>query len=259
MKEDDLKEYKKYVSDKLRGLTPIFAKSSIGEYSENIEIPDEDDEFTELYAGVQVMVEVIRFQLAELRELNQSLEQKVKEMKDSEEVIRQSEHKFRAVSEIVQSSILIIQGTKFVYANPYNEIMTGYTIEELQNKDFWDIVHPDFRELVKERGLERLRGGDVPKEYEFKIVTKWGEEKWVQTSATLMEYEGQKATLAVVFDITERKRTEQKIKDSLSEKEMLLKEIHHRVKNNLQIMSSLLNIQSQHIRDNDSLEIFKES
>jgi hypothetical protein len=133
----------------------------------------------------------------------------ITERKRAEEALRESEAKFRKLAEASTGAILIHRGANFCYANPAAERIAGYTHQEFLAMSFYDIVHPDFRELVRQRGLARQRGEDLPLHYEFKIITKSGEERWVEITPTSIEFEGEPAVLAAVFDITERKRAEE--------------------------------------------------
>jgi len=123
----------------------------------------------------------------------------------AELALRESEQKFRLLADSTSTAIFIYQGSKFRYVNPACERLSGYTAAELLAMDFWEIVHPDFRELVRARGFARQAGESVPNRYEFQIVTKAGEARWVDFTATLIEYEGQPAGLGTAYDITDAK------------------------------------------------------
>ena len=86
-----------------------------------------------------------------------------------------------------------------------------------------------------------------------------GSEFPVEISLSPIETEEGVLVLAAIRDITERKLVETKLRSSLKEKEVLLQEIHHRVKNNLQIVSSMLNLQTEKLSDPKAIELFKES
>jgi len=128
--------------------------------------------------------------------------------------LRQSEAVFRALSETTSAGIIVFRGERFCYANRAAQEITGYTPEELQDMRFWELVHPDHRDLVRTRGFARLRGEKVPERYEFKILRKDGSTRWIDTAAARTVWEGTTAVLATIFDITERKEAEQALIES---------------------------------------------
>ena len=131
------------------------------------------------------------------------------ERKQAEEALQTSEEKFRVLAETLDASILIHQGDHFRYANPAAAKLTGYTRDELLEMRFWDLIHPDSQDEVRERGLARQRGEQVRIRREFKIMTKSGEDRWVDAMGGTMMFEGKPGGIVVGFDVTDRRAGEE--------------------------------------------------
>jgi len=180
--------------------------------------------------------------------------------KCAEEALRESEEKYRQVVELSPDAIAIHSDWKFVYVNPAGVRLFGAEdAGELIGKDVLDFVHPDYREFVGKRIRqsyeERLR---APLR-ESGIMRPDGQGVDVEAASTPIEYKGRPATQFVLRDITERKRAEEQIRASLKEKEILLREVYHRTKNNMQVISSLINLQAASIKDERVLQIFRDT
>lgn len=138
----------------------------------------------------------------------------ITERSRAEEALRESESKFRTMAETVSAATFIFQGPQMKYVNSTAEQLTGYTREELLHMNFWDVIHPDVRDLVKERGMARQAGEEVPGGYEVKLQAKSGEVRWVDFTAGTIEFEGASAVLGTAFDITERKKAEAALQEA---------------------------------------------
>jgi PAS domain S-box-containing protein len=129
--------------------------------------------------------------------------------------LKESEEMFRAISQNLRSALYIFNADGiFEYANPSMCEITGFSIEELLKMKFYEIIHPEFRDVVKFRGLNRLKGKDVPKTYEFKILTKKRIEKWIEVSATKLLLKGQPVVMGLGKDITDQKDSMEMIRKS---------------------------------------------
>jgi PAS domain S-box-containing protein len=130
-----------------------------------------------------------------------------------ERALRESEAKFRLVADTVSAAIWILQDQRLVYSNKFVESLTGYSHEDLQSMDPWALVHPDFREVLQERSERRSQSGHLLSNFQYKVITKSGEERWLELTDCITTYDGRPAILASAFDITAAKRAEQEIKE----------------------------------------------
>jgi diguanylate cyclase (GGDEF)-like protein/PAS domain S-box-containing protein len=121
------------------------------------------------------------------------------------------EANFRTLAEAIAGAIFISQGKRLHYVNHAAETITGYAREELLSMNFLDLVHPGFRELVRER--ERVRQGDilVRTQHEVKILAKSGDERWLDIRTGMIEFDGVLSSLVSAFDLTERKKAEEQL------------------------------------------------
>ena len=177
---------------------------------------------------------------------------------------------FEGLFEHAPDAIVVVDGRgRITHANGKAGVMFGYDLEEILGKPVEILMPSRFRSShVGHRGNYHAnpRTREMNEGLELYGVRKNGTEFPVDIMLGPVNAKEGNLVLSIIRDITERKRSaaeqkliQEQISSSLKEKEVLLKEIHHRVKNNLQIVSTLLNMQSRYIEDPKMLGMFKES
>lgn len=221
-----------------------------------------------LFAGVGIIISSLSESLHQQRHVAEvaaaeaarrwtELTAEVVERQEAESKARQWESVFNKASWAVAVTDPV--DDRFKAVNPAFAALHCFTVEDLLGRSLADVCAPQGRaELLTHLQTAHQRTDYV---YESLHVRRDGTRFPCVTHMTaLKDAHGKIQLYAATFeDITERKQNESRLRASLKEKEILLKEIHHRVKNNLQIISSLLDLQSDHTQDRQALEMFKES
>jgi len=183
------------------------------------------------------------------------------ERKSAEVALQQSEERLRLVVENMPIMLDAFDDKgKIIVWNSECEKVTGFSSDEIiGNLSSAKLLYPDENNLKYIHSILKKYGNNF-RNMEWDIACKDGSKKTILWSNISEKYPiSGWYSWAVGIDITERKKAQDQIERSLREKEVLLKEIHHRVKNNLQVISSLLNIQARSARDKNTINILSES
>ncbi len=205
----------------------------------------------------------------------------------AEKILKNREKSYKSMVENFPSGLIIQKNNRIFYANKTALHYIGCkTLNELRKYNILELFPEEYREKTSIRQKKALEGKEVPF-MEFPIMNiKTGKYHIFETKPVLFDYYGEKICQIVMRDLTVQKKliketlraemaekvnkelqnemlirikAEEQIKQTLIEKEELIKEIHHRVKNNMQVMTSILNLQANLIKDENTRRIFEES
>jgi PAS domain S-box-containing protein len=154
----------------------------------------------------------------------------ITERRRVEEELRKEEEKYSTLVESSLTGIYIDQDERVVFANNTFADIYGYPKDELIGMETWRLVHPEDRALTDDMRARRLKGQDVPAEYEARGMTKLRETIWIRRRNTRIEYRGKPAILGNIADITKQKGIEEELRKINEELENFVNIVSHDLK-----------------------------
>ncbi len=207
---------------------------------------------------------LVRRRTEDLEEANRRLRREIAERGEFERALAESEERFRQLMENTSEVFWVrdLATDRLLYLSPAYETVWGRPVAAAMQGGATRLhtVHPDDRENVA-AAMAGIATSATPVDAEFRILRPDGGVRWVHVRAfPVRDGDGNVYRVAgVAEDVTARRQAEEDIRASLREKEILLREVHHRVKNNLQLIVSLLNLQAAYAGGAADRERFIES
>ncbi len=184
----------------------------------------------------------------------------ITEKKEFENILDYSENKFKSLFGSLNEAVFIIETESgiIIDANAMAESMLGRRKKDIVGMHYSMLHPPEEKDNYVENFSVLKECGPAP--FYKKVTAMDGRIIEVEISASCVLLSPEiKVFQGIYHDITERKKYERQLENSLHEKEILLKEVHHRVKNNLQIISSLFNMQLKNVKNEESISVIREA
>ena len=212
--------------------------------------------------GIKKKVHVTKFPIYVNNEITgvYGILKDVTERRATEKKLKESEERWHRLVEENPKPVRITIDNNIIFINEAGvQLYEAGSADELLGKSIFDFIHPEDIEDVKERFHKITNELPVDKIHENRITTSKGNGRVIEVHSVLIGYKGQQAIQTNIYDITDRKKEEEIIQASLKEKQILLQEIHHRVKNNMAVISGLLELQAMNTENENLQGILKES
>jgi len=187
------------------------------------------------------------------------LTEEIAERRRVGDALRESEERYRTIIENSNDVVMITRPEgEVTFVSPSVEKVLGFKPEDMLGPLDLGRVLPEDKPIVQ-KVIARALNGEGGAGVEYRLRDRAGRIKWVSHSWSPVVVGGRlRIIINFLRDVTDQRRAHERVKSSLLEKEVLLKEIHHRVKNNMQVISSMLSLQAWTLKDRRVSGIIKE-
>jgi PAS domain S-box-containing protein len=209
---------------------------------------------------IQQKLKKNRIEKKVVEDRNDQLEVEIEEQVNQNEELSRREQEYRFLADHTADLVTLMDGNfKCLYISPSSKLLLGYSPEELMGmKDYRDVIHANSRKSFDLEFESMLEYRDATR-FLYRAIKKDGTDIWVESNINpILDTAGGKlkAMLSITRDVTNQIDQEEALLETSRQKDILIREVHHRVKNNLAILTSLVNMQKNAFTDHKTLDIF---